>query len=405
MRVIIKKFIAIAIFTGVMMFCFTNLFACKANTREYLYFTSLKFFNTNFGVTVFADKNKDGEVLERLFYDELCAVAEQVENLMSISVEGSDVSRYNRSAVGEKTQISELTAYVLGQALYYYEKTNGAYNPAVAQLVDLWGFSPRFKDVTITAEGKPYDRQKIDGEYDALPDEKYVTAFVSLTDLSDFEIERNGEDYFITKTCPSVTVDGVEYTQALDLGGIAKGYVVDECVRILRENDYEYGYVNFGSSSLSLMYYYDTDIMEDGSWKVSVASPTNRQPIIKFKTRGSDVGEGISTSGTYENCYFVDGKEYGHIIDPRTGRPTDNGTVSVTVSGGSAMGADALTTALCVMDLDTAIEFIGDELNGVAIILVRDGEKFKAYSTLEKSEMECSNLISDVQHLSVMELL
>jgi len=307
--------------------------------------------------------------------------------------------------VGEKTQISELTAYVLGQALYYYEKTNGAYNPAVAQLVDLWGFSPRFKDVTITAEGKPYDRQKIDGEYDALPDEKYVTAFVSLTDLSDFEIERKGEDYFITKTCPSVAVDGVEYTQALDLGGIAKGYVVDECVRILRENDYEYGYVNFGSSSLSLMYYYDTDIMEDGSWKVSVASPTNRQPIIKFKTRGSDVGEGISTSGTYENCYFVDGKEYGHIIDPRTGRPTDNGTVSVTVSGGSAMGADALTTALCVMDLDTAIDFIGDELNGVAIILVRDGEKFKAYSTLEKSEMECSNLISDVQHLSVMELL
>ena len=397
MRVMAKKIIYFGVFALVTLTCFSSLFACKFNNKEYMYFTSLRFFNTNFGVTVFADKAKDGDKLEKLFYGELCDVAEEVENLMSISVADSEISRYNRSAVGEKIQISKITAYVLQTALQIYEDTNGAYNPAVAKLVDLWGFSPRFKDATLQQAPQPYDRQKVDGEFVSLPEEKYVTAFIALTDLSGFEIEQNNDEYFITKTCPSVVVDGVEYTQSLDLGGIAKGYVVDECVRILRERGYEYGYVNLGSSSLSMMNYFDTDVMKDGKWKVSIASPTNRQPIAKFNISDS----GISTSGTYENCYFVEDKEYGHIIDPRTGMPTDNGTVSVTAVACNAMLGDALTTALCVMNIEQAIDYIKVSESSLtnAVILVTNGDKFKAYSTYKKSEIECSALIIEVQYI------
>jgi len=359
---------------------------CATSKKEFLYYSTLRFFNTDFSIRVYADKSKDGARIKNLFDNEMAQVAQEVENLMSISVEDSDISRYNSAKTGERVKIDSLTAQIINVALQMYNLTNGAYNPAVAMSVDLWGFSPRFTDTTLTNTPMPYDRQRIDGEYTNLPSQEYTTAFQSLCDLTGLSVEENEQnEFFITKVCPSVVVNEVAYTQALDLGGIAKGYVVAKCGQILAENGFEYGLVSLGSSSLSLKSFFDTDVMKKADWKISVASPNNRQPVLYFKASNCD----ISTSGTYEKCYYVDNKEYCHIIDSKTGCPTTSEIVSATVCGVDAVQGDALTTALCVMDLQTALDFVSKNLTNVQVILLtRDGEKFKAYTNIPSGEYQ-----------------
>ena len=105
----------------------------------------------------------------------------------------------------------------------------------------------------------------------------------------------------------------------------------------------------------------------------------------------------ISTSGQYNRRYTTDGVEYSHIIDGTTGRPAQTGIVTITTIGGSAAEDDCLTTALTVMGLDKAVEFINGEYfaeNKLETSLVYDGggevkhmitniptEKFKTYGT------------------------
>ncbi len=360
--------------------------ACSAmDGREYIYYTTFEYFNTDLSVRVFADKNKDGKRLKSLFEGEMAELANTTEALVSVAKEGGDIYRYNNAEVGERIRIDPLTAEIINSALEVYRLTNGGYNPAVAMLVDLWGFSPRFRDNEYAGPTMPYDRNIVEGEYSELPSREYVEAFKSLTDLSGFEVEESEGGYYITKTCPSVTVNGKVYTQALDLGGIAKGYVADGCGEILAQNGFKYGVVTLGSSSLSLKSFFDTDVMKSGKWRVSVASPSDRASIFSF--RASDCG--ISTSGTYENCYYIDGKEYGHIIDAASGYPTDNGIKSVTVKGSSAMTGDAITTALCVMGLQAALDFASEHRAEYdIIILVSEGDSFIAYTNLSAGDFD-----------------
>ena len=120
-------------------------------------------------------------------------------------------------------------------------KKDGAFNPAVYRLVDLWGFSSRI--YSNGDFGLPYDRpvtaqQFAENGY-PLPEQKYVTAF-SQKDFVSFDeqaVELTQQDgkYYVTKNVSPVTVDGVEYQQWLDLGGIAKGYVVDGIKQLLQQ--------------------------------------------------------------------------------------------------------------------------------------------------------------------------
>lgn len=237
--------------------------------------------------------------------------------------------------------------------------------------MDLWGFSSR----TYHADGNlPYDRkwQDQDGngtkESYPLPDQKYIDAFRRLTDFDGVEVFEKDGQYFVKKTCHDVTVDGVNYSQWIDLGGIAKGYAADLADDIIVKYGYDKGYVNVGTSSFTFLQYSD-----EKGWDLDLQDPFNGWSSYASLEISDAV---LSTSGQYVRKYTTDGVEYSHIIDASTGRPAQTGIVTVTTIGGSAAEDDCLTTALTVMGLDKAVEFINGDYfaeNKLDVSLVYDG--------------------------------
>lgn len=322
--------------------------------------------------------------VENLFAEihELMSTIDVISDTQTV---GSDINNFNYSNTGAVIEIHRYTYEMLNIAHKMYEITQGAFNPAVYRLVDLWGFSSR----TYRLNGNlPYDRKWDGGSY-PLPEQKYIDAFLKLTDFSKVNVYEKDGKYYVEKKCPSVTVDGVEYTQWIDLGGIAKGYAADLSKEIITKYGYDKGYVNVGTSSFTFLKYTDSK-----SWELGLQDPFNGWSSYAEVFVENVM---ISTSGQYNRRYTTDGVEYSHIIDGTTGRPAQTGIVTITTIGGSAAEDDCLTTALTVMGLDKAVEFINGEYfaeNKLETSLVYDGggevkhmitniptEKFTAYGT------------------------
>lgn len=311
----------------------------------------------------------------------------------------SDIYKYNSAVCGDRVEVSRYTYEMLQIAREMYNDTNGAFNPAVYRLVDLWGFSSRI--YSNGDFGLPYDRpvtaqQFAENGY-PLPEQKYVTAF-SQKDFVSFdeqavELTQQEGKYYVTKNVSPVTVDGVEYQQWLDLGGIAKGYVVDGVKQLLQQQGLERYYIDSGSSSSVYGLGYDggemtlslTDPLAPGA----AVFPTT---LLSFKVGKSSV----STSGQYVRKYVTDGVEYSHIVDGSTGAPAQTGVKEVLAVVPESQGlwggkGDCLTTALTVMSRQQLVDFVNGYLadNGITVVVVYetfDGKK-EILSNLDEADI------------------
>ena len=110
---------------------------------------------------------------------------------------------------------------------------------------------------------------------------------------------------------------------------------------------------------------------DGSSWRVAIEDPNNLSGyagILEAKNRA------VITSGGYERYFEQDGKEYHHIIDPKTGYPADNGLKSVTIVSADGTLADGLSTSLFIMGKDRALEFWqahSEEFD--AVLIMEDG--------------------------------
>ena len=128
----------------------------------------------------------------------------------------------------------------------------------------------------------------------------------------------------------------------LDLGAIAKGFAVDKAVGVLNARGVSAALVNLGGNVGVF-----GPAPGGGPWSVGIQHPREDRLIGEVRlTEGA-----VATSGDYDRFFEVDGHRYGHVIDPRTGWPTQ-GVYSVTVVAPSAVAADALSTAAFVLGPD-----------------------------------------------------
>ncbi len=275
----------------------------------------------------------------------------EIDKALSSTVANSDVSNFNAAAAGAELEISKITYDVLSVAKSVYELTDGYYNPALYYNVQAYGFGGA-ETYPHTAAELPKD--EIIQKYTLLASQ---FGEVALSETAD----ENGVNYFVTKPDFTVEVDGKTLAMKLDLGGIGKGYAVDIIDAMFDEYGYEYGYFNFGASSMAVKSHF-----EQGTYNIGFAGPRSpqRDPYFMTKIRN----EKLSTSGDNEQRYFIDGVRYCHIIDPTTGKPIRTGIMSATIIGGSAAEDDALTTAIMAMGKERASNFIKEKLTDRKVV-------------------------------------
>lgn len=336
--------------------------------------TSFDYFGTVCFISVYDDFSNP-KALSRLdtAWEEILSMLSELEAAASFDRADSDIGRFNSARSGERVAIRPLTAGIIAKAIEMHRFTGGAYNPAVADLVDLWGFSPRFRKEA--GQTMPYDRPRNPEGGFELPPRKYVEAFKALADLSLLSLEGNeSSGYYLKKNAPDIEVEGILYSQKIDLGGIAKGWGVQRAAEILMRHGYEYGYASLGMSSMSLLKrtLSDTGAKAANMWAVGVSDP-DQPSQTALEIFAKDLS--LSTSGAYDLRYSVGGRIYGHIIDAKTGEPSRGEVLSATVLGKDAAFADAISTALCVMDRESALAFMKQRLSEYKVALLLRGSE------------------------------
>ena len=151
----------------------------------------------------------------------------------------------------------------------------------------------------------------------------------------------------------------------LDLGAIAKGYIIDEAGKVLIANNIDNFIINAGG-----------DMVIRGKrgnkpWKVGLQHPRDTSKVMAH-IEIEDARTTIVTSGDYERAFIHNGERYHHILDPETGYPA-KGLISVTIKALDAKVADALSTAIFVMGAEKGLALI-ERLEDVEGVLVDSNE-------------------------------
>ncbi len=319
-----------------------SLFACSAGQEE----VSLEDF-LGAPVTIVFSSTQSIFARQELI-SKLNETITDIEDEISVENTNSDVYKFNQLDIGE-AEVSETTYNLFNFCKEIYESTDGSFNIANYMLVDLWGFSSRHqkRDYRPTFA---YDRERNSDKSFNLPEEKFVKAFMALADFSSIESRADGEKFYLIKNCRPQFIDGEKYTQKIDMSGIAKGYALDECHKLVKESGLSGTYISFGGSSLYLA---DND---GDTFELGIVNPFDTFRKFFAVTHVRD--KFVSTSGTYENEYIVDGRQYHHIIDSKTGEPSNNDLVSATIIGLDGKYSDAYSTAVMVMGRSKAEEFL-----------------------------------------------
>lgn len=237
--------------------------------------------------------------------EEVESLLRSYESKMSIWLESSEITRFNRSEPNTQTSLSPETYEVLHRAYQAYKETGGVFDVTCGPLIELW---------------------KRAGVSNILPDEATLQKERAASGWEDIEIFDNR----ILKKKKDVRVD---------LGGIAKGYAIDRAIGVLQYAGFDGGLVDIGGDIRCFGKPANAQL-----WDIDIRNPFNGGILGKIDIPGG----AVCTSGNYARFSIIDGIRYSHIIDPRTGKPAD-AVPSVTIYGNDALTADIWATALSVL--------------------------------------------------------
>ena len=271
--------------------------------------------NTYFDIRYFSNKDLN---------EEIETLVSELEEKLSVTIESSEIFQINKNGQG---RISDETKQLLEESLSYCEICQGKLDISVYPLSRAWGFTT--------------------GQYRVLSEEEAA----ELLKKVDYRKIRINDNEVI-----------LEEDMMLDLGSTAKGYCGDRIISFLKENGVSSALLDLGGNIQTLGKKPDRS-----SWNVGIRDPRSEGIIGCVKV--FDLG--VVSSGAYERYFMQGDQRYGHIIDPDTGYPVDNGLLSVTIITDKGIRADAFSTALYVMGEEEAIIFWKSR-NDFEMILVND---------------------------------
>ena len=263
------------------------------------------------------------ETTARAAVEAAYARLDDVNRLMSDYVADSEIGRLNGLSAGESLIVSPETFHCLRRAVEIAKASGGAFDPTCRPLVELW---------------------KQAGRQNALPDEATLA----------HTRERVGwQKIGLDPAARRVTV--LADAMQIDLGGIAKGYALDLAGEALLAAGASAGLIDVGGDVLAVGKH---------TWTVGVRHPF-AAGLIKTLTLTS---ESVATSGNQQRFHMIDGHRYSHIIDPRTGWPTEQAP-SVTVIAPDGLTADTWATVFSVLSV-TEGQARAAELDGIEVLWI-----------------------------------
>ncbi len=249
------------------------------------------------------------------------------ENLLSKTIETSDVYKINHSN-GTPTDVSPDTAELLKMAIDIAKTSNGAFDPTVLPLVEIWDVRNR-----TTPPEEAEIKEKLN----------YV----------------NHDNIVIDST--TITAEG---NVKIDLGGIAKGFIADKVKQYLKSKGVTSAVINLGGNTLLI------GDKQGQNFSVGLQKPFGKNGELSAVLNLTD--KTVVTSGIYQRYFEFDNKIYHHIIDPKTGYPSDNEITSVTVITDSSTIADGLSTACLNLGVDEGTK-LAKQYNAELIFIDTDG--------------------------------
>ncbi|MBF0293860.1 MAG: FAD:protein FMN transferase [Magnetococcales bacterium] len=274
-----------------------------------------------------------------LAFDEMA----RIEDRMSRMRPDSELARINQAQRGELQPISAELAQVVARGLEMGRLSSGAFDIGLAPLSDLWGFSLE----------PPPTRPP--------PPER-------IADWLAQRARQNGNGIALGGTAENkIRLENAGV--GLDLGGIAKGYAVEQAVGILRREGVHDALINAGGDMRIL------GSKGGKPWHVGLRDPRDPQGVAAILDLLGEVA--LSTSGDYERYFMADGVRHHHILDPKTGQSARAGLISVSVQAPDAMTADGLSTALFVLGEQAGLEMLRHFPGCEALLIRADGGHFQ----------------------------
>lgn len=244
---------------------------------------------------------------------EFDATLAQIDAELSTYRNDSYISKFNNSSSTDWQAASADFIQLIETAKEINHKTDGCYDPTIGPLFNLWGFQ---KDIF------------------NLPTPEQIAQVKSEIGIDKVEVDK--AQLQIRKTLPQLQ---------LNFSSMGEGYTIDKLAKVLEQHHIQHYLVEFGG---------DMKIRghkPDGSqWRIAIQRPenddTNSRTPYAVVTINDQSGVTLDTSGTYRHHFDADGKQYSHILDPRTGYPVSHQLVSASVFGSNPSVGDAWATAM-----------------------------------------------------------
>jgi thiamine biosynthesis lipoprotein len=302
------------------------LYIYFSNEKPLYYKRTEYFLGTYVTVNVASEKISSVELASSAF-QEIARIDSKFrknsENMRSINASG-----------GNWVFGDEETLHIIEACLEVSENTDGAFDPTVYRLVELWGFA--------STDSTP-----------SIPSNNNIDEVMNTVNYKNIIMDKDNDRIKLLNNA------------MIDLSGIAKGYAVDRAIEKIKSMDPDAtGYIDAGGDIGIIGPKYG-----ERPWVIGIRHPRSDRADNAIEYLKMYEGA-VATSGDYERYFIENGIRYHHLIDPKTGRPARNNTISATVINKSAMLADAYATAAFIMGKSPGITFL--PRYGSLVLLVQE---------------------------------